>query len=99
MTSTPNIGDSLNIVGPAFVAQKYRVSANNNAENTYNLEAKVGSAPQKICVPIGTDYPDEYVKISDAYTPFTEWVSILSPSDWTYTVNPILVDGVLTNNE
>ena len=75
------------------------VNPNGAADNTYNLEAKVGSAPQKICVPIGTDYPDEYVKISEAYTPFTEWVSILSPSDWTYTVNAILVDGILSNNE
>lgn len=70
-----------------------------DAQNTYDLTAPVGSAPQKICVPVGTDYPDEYVKLSDAYTPFTDWVSILSPADWTYEVNPVLVDGNLSNNQ
>lgn len=66
---------------------------------SWELTATVGSAPQKVCVPIGTDYPDEYVKISRVYSPFDEWVSTTDPSDWIYTVNPLLVDGNLGNNK
>ena len=66
---------------------------------SWELTAAKGSAPQKVCVPIGTDYPDEYVKISRVYSPFDEWVSTTDPNDWTYTVNPLLVDGNLGNNK
>jgi len=69
-----------------------------NAENIYTLNAAVGSAPQKICAPVNTDYPDEYVKIDRAYTPFTQWVSIQNPKDWTINVEPYLIDGNLNNN-
>ena len=64
------------------------VNPNGGAENTYSLEAPIGSAPQKICVPVGTFWPKEYTKISDAYSPFTTWVSILDPADWTYVMDP-----------
>ena len=67
------------------------VNPNSGAENIYNLEAPIGSAPQKICVPVGTLWPIEYTKLSSAYTPFTTWVSILDPAEWTYLMDPDLV--------
>jgi hypothetical protein len=67
------------------------VNPNGGAENIYNLEAPIGSAPQKICAPIGTLWPIEYTKLSSAYTPFTTWVSILDPAEWTYLMDPDLV--------
>lgn len=67
------------------------VNPNSGAENIYNLEAPIGSAPQKICAPIGTLWPIEYTKLSSAYTPFTTWVSILDPAEWTYLMDPDLV--------
>ncbi|MBP5799808.1 MAG: hypothetical protein J6W43_07850 [Prevotella sp.] len=64
------------------------VNPNGGAENTYSLEAPIGSAPQKICAPVGTLWPKEYTKISDAYSPFTTWVSILDPANWTFEMDP-----------
>lgn len=61
------------------------------AENIYILEAPIGSAPQKVCVPVGTLWPIEYTKLSSAYTPFTTWVSILDPAEWTYLMDQDLV--------
>lgn len=67
------------------------VNPNDGAENIYNLEAPIGSAPQKVCVPVGTLWPKEYTKLSSAYTPFTTWVNILDPAEWTYLMDPDLV--------
>lgn len=76
-----------------------QVVPNNDAQNIYELKATVGSAPQKICAPVNTEWPDEYIRINQAYSPFTTWVSISDPEDWTFRVNPILVDGILSNNK
>ena len=59
------------------------VNPNGTAGDSYNLEANVGTAPQKICAPIGTRWPKEYTKISDAYSPFGNWVNNATPADWT----------------
>lgn len=67
------------------------VNPNGDASNSYNLEAKVGTAPQKICTPIGTLWPLEYKKISDAYSPFNEWVNMMNPAEWTSKMNRDLV--------
>ena len=75
-----------------------QVVPNGDANNAYDLTAVKGAAPQKLCVPIGIDWPDEYVAISRAYTPFAEYVSISSMDDWTFTVVDRLVDGDTTNN-
>jgi len=48
------------------------VSGESNA--TYALDAPEGKAPQKICVPIGTRWVDEYVNINNAYPKFKDWV-------------------------
>ena len=64
------------------------VNPNGTAGDSYNLEANVGTAPQKICAPIGTRWPKEYTKISDAYSPFGGWVNNSSPADWTRTMKP-----------
>ena len=76
-----------------------QVVPNGDANNAYDLTAVKGAAPQKLCVPIGIDWPDEYVAISRAYTPFAEYVSISSMDDWTFTVVDRLVDGDTTNND
>lgn len=67
------------------------VDPNGEAGNAYNLEAKVGDAPQKICAPVGTLWPKEYKKISDAYSPFGSWVNNATPADWTDKMDPELV--------
>lgn len=63
------------------------VDPNGTAGPTYNLEAKVGDAPQKICAPIGTLWPKEYTKINLAYTPFDTWVYNATPAQWTGAMN------------
>ena len=67
------------------------VNPNGTAGDSYNLEANVGTAPQKICAPIGTRWPKEYTKISDAYSPFGNWVNNATPADWTNAMNSELV--------
>lgn len=67
------------------------VNPNGEADDSYNLEAKVGDAPQKICAPVGTLWPKEYIKISDAYSPFGDWVNNATPADWTKAMNSELV--------
>lgn len=67
------------------------VLPDSEAGNSYDLEANVGSAPQKICAPIGTRWPKEYTKISDAYSPFGGWVNNSTPADWTNAMKPDLV--------
>lgn len=76
-----------------------KVVPNGDARNTYDLTAIKGSAPQKVCVPVGTLWADEYVCINKAYTPFTSYVNISSPADWTFELNPIFVDLDLGNNK
>lgn len=70
------------------------VNPNGEAANSYNLNAPVGSAPQKICAPVGTLWAKEYNKLNKAYSPFESWVSILDPADWTYEMNPEFVYGI-----
>ena len=75
-----------------------QVVPNGDANNAYDLNAVKGAAPQKVCVPIGIAWPDEYVGISRAYTPFTQYVNIHTMDDWMFTVNDDLVDGDMSNN-
>jgi hypothetical protein len=64
------------------------VNPNGEAGTSYNLEAKVGTAPQKICAPINTLWPKEYTKISLAYSPFDTWVNMSDPAEWTNKMDP-----------
>lgn len=72
------------------------VSGENNA--VYALDAPVGEAPQKICVPIGTRWVDEYVNINNAYPKFTNWVGDESVKFWEEPVAKY-VDYNLNNNK
>lgn len=72
------------------------VSGENNA--IYALGAPVGEAPQKICVPIGTRWVDEYVNINNAYPKFTNWVEDESVKFWEEPVAKY-VDYNLNNNK
>ena len=67
------------------------VNPNGTAGDSYDLEANIGTAPQKICAPIGTRWPKEYTKISDAYSPFGNWVNNATPADWTNAMKSELV--------
>ena len=60
------------------------VSTKNNAGNitSYELSAKMGEAPQKICVPKGFKWCKEYKSLSIAYPGFREWTTGAS-STWT----------------
>ena len=63
------------------------VNPNTEAE-TYVLGAsQFGSAPQKICAPVGTLWPLEYTRIDEAYSPFTTWSNIADPQEWTAKMN------------
>lgn len=64
------------------------VNPNGEAGTSYNLEANVGTAPQKICAPINTLWPKEYTKISLAYSPFDTWVNMSDPAEWTNRMDP-----------
>lgn len=76
-----------------------KVVPNGDANNAYNLSAVKGAAPQKVCVPIGTLWPDEYVRLELAYTPFTSYVNISDPKKWTFKMTPRYTDLILTNND
>lgn len=43
-------------------------------DGSYELNAEEGKAPQKICVPLTTDWVDEYENINKAYPDFAKWV-------------------------
>ena len=43
-------------------------------DGSVELTAEEGKAPQKICVPLTTDWVDEYVNINTAYPNFAKWV-------------------------
>ena len=43
-------------------------------DGSVELTAEQGKAPQKICVPLTTDWVDEYVNINTAYPNFAKWV-------------------------
>ncbi len=68
---------------------------------SYQLTAEKGKAPQKICVPIGTKWCDEYVSITKAYPKFIDWVEGEDPFDWSWvgTVVEKYVDLNLQNND
>ena len=68
-----------------------------NVVETYELTAGVGQVPQKICVPVGTKWADEYVRLEKAYPDFKTYVS--NPAtNWTSNVVGRFVDYDLKNN-
>ena len=71
------------------------VSGDNNA--TYALNAPIGEAPQKICVPIGTPWVDEYENINKAFPKFTQWVGNEGITFWEEPVAKY-TDHDLSNN-
>ena len=74
------------------------ITANELSNESFPLEAIVGGIPQKICVPVGTMWPDEFIKISSAYSSFSTWAQERNPARWTYRTVPRLVDLKLGNN-
>ena len=64
----------------------------------YELKAKPDEAPQKICTFLSTRYPDEYVRIDNAYTGFKNWVNNATPTTWSEHLKWWLVDLDLDNN-
>jgi len=75
------------------------VSQTNGAGDVI-LEAEQGQAPQKICVPLGTKWADEYVSIENAYPNFVKWVKAeVSLTDCFQTPVAAFVDKNLENND
>lgn len=74
----------------------------NQYKQSIMLRSEIGGAPQKICLPIGTKWPDEYVDINAAYPNFENWVraekGITRAVDVVTPVEGIYVDLDLTNN-
>ena len=66
------------------------------------LRSEIGEAPQKICLPVGTKWPDEYVDINAAYPNFENWVKgsqgITTPVQAVGTCIDKYVDLILSNN-
>jgi len=67
----------------------------------FELTSIKGQAPQKICVPIGTKWCDEYVSITKAYPKFKDWVEGENPFDWSWikTIVEKYTDLNLRNND
>ena len=67
----------------------------------YQLTAIKGQAPQKICVPVGFNWDDEYISITKAYPAFVDWVEGEDPFDWNWIQSCVarFVDLDLTNNK
>ena len=74
------------------------IKANDLDNESFPLEANTGKVPQKVCAPVGTLWPDEYIRISNAYTSFTNWVTESNPARWTFQTKPRLVNLNLTDN-
>ena len=67
--------------------------------HTYELEAREGQAPGKICTYIGVEWADEYVDINLAYQGFSTWVKDEQPETWWQSHwNETYTDLDLTNN-
>lgn len=68
------------------------VSKTNSAEEitSYELSAKRGKAPQKICVPKTFKWCKEYKSIKDAYPGFSDWVN--NGNFWNGQVNESLLN-------
>ena len=67
--------------------------------HTYELEAREGQAPGKICTYIGVEWADEYVDINLAYQGFSTWVKDEQPETWWKSHwNETYTDLDLTNN-
>lgn len=75
------------------------VNGNSGALNYYSLTATIGSAPQIICAPVNTDWPDEYIAINKAYPEFTKWVNKNKPEKWTKSRVGKYLDLDLSNND
>lgn len=82
---------------PVVVTQKV-----NQYDQDIMLKAETGAAPQKICLPVGTKWVDEYVDINAAYPNFENWVGqkegITSPVQAVGTRVDKFVDLILSNN-
>ena len=79
----PKYGEILDIpvvVNPGGNAKKYELKAGEDA------------APQKICTPVLTRWPEEYVSIERAYSKFSEWVTANNPALWMEIENEDLTD-------
>ena len=95
-TATQNGWTSLKSI-PVEVTMKA-----NQYDEKIMLKAEKGSAPQKICLPIGTKWADEYVDINAAYPSFKSWVTgaegYNSPVSVVNPVEAVYVDLDLSNN-
>jgi hypothetical protein len=82
---------------PVVVTQKV-----NQYDQEIMLKSEIGAAPQKICLPVGTKWVDEYVDINAAYPNFESWVrqseGITSPVQAVGTRVDKYVDLILSNN-
>ena len=82
---------------PVVVTQKV-----NQYDQEIMLKSEIGAAPQKICLPVGTKWVDEYVDINAAYPNFEYWVrqseGIISPVQAVGTRVDKYVDLNLSNN-
>ena len=82
---------------PVVVTQKV-----NQYDQEIMLKAEIGAAPQKICLPVGTKWVDEYVDINAAYPNFENWVGqkegITSPVQAVGERVEKFVDLILSNN-
>ena len=62
----------------------------------YQLNAAIGSAPQKICTPRGSHYAEEYIDINRAYSDFSTWVQNDNPAADLWVENTRLTDLILS---
>ena len=81
-----------------FTADDKGSKADDLDNESFPLEANTGKVPQKVCAPVGTKWPDEFIRISYAYTSFGTWVSENDPARWTFETKPRLVNLKLTDN-
>ena len=66
---------------------------------SYTLEAPEGLAPQKICTYLNAPWPDEYIRIDNAYKNFNSWVQNgYSELNWLDECKWWLIDYDLSNN-
>ena len=66
---------------------------------SYELGAETGKAPQKICVPVGILWPDEFVNIKRVFMNFNDWANHSDPADWCgNNFVKRLADGDMDNN-
>jgi hypothetical protein len=82
LTSVDAKGNSINVF-PYSSIEAIPIKVKQTDIAVLELSAEPGDAPHKICVPVGTKWAKERIKLRDAYPSFTDYVRDHTVQFWT----------------